>query len=207
MADPATGLTPPLAPRAHAYSENAKRTQPSVGVKYYVVVWTKCPVFNGLAQELLWCVPETGFDIVESMMAAKNGAGTKPVGVPIRYKKLAASEILNDVAVGVGYQKIHRRAPTEDDLCVLGEADMLICREILNQSAHLFPFAEFATRHGVCLRPARVAGLFAGRAILLFIMLLVLCSCSTRAPMKASSGDVVLVPSPARAGLPNQHAA
>ena len=57
MADPATGLTPPLAPRAHAYSENAKRTQPSVGVKYYVVVWTKCPVFNGLAQELLCCVP------------------------------------------------------------------------------------------------------------------------------------------------------
>ena len=166
----APGSTPALPPRTSAYSEGAKRAMPSTGEPVHVVVWTNCPAFNGLAHEKIWLVPEADFDVVELLMCKRNGVGTKPSGVPCRHKKLTVDSVLTDVAVCAGFQKLHSRELTPDDLYALDHTDISVLRAILSQNTDLWPFVQFAERLGVYLRAARVAG----RGVLLLILPLVL---------------------------------
>ena len=166
----APGSTPALPPRTSAYSEGAKRAMPSTGEPVHAVVWTNCPAFNGLAHEKIWLVPEADFDVVELLMCKRNGVGTKPLGVPCRHKKLTVDSVLTDVAVCAGFQKLHSRELTPDDLYALDHTDIPVLRAILSQSTDLWPFVQFAERLGVYLRAARVAG----RGVLLLILPLVL---------------------------------
>ena len=134
-----------------AYSEGAKRAMPSAGESVHVVVWTYCPAFSGLAQEKVWLVPDADYDVVELLMCRRNGVGSKPSGVPVRHKKLTVDSILTDVAVCAGFQKLHSRELTADDMYALDHTDVAILRAVLSQSADLWPFVQFAERLGVYL--------------------------------------------------------